>query len=116
MSENLPRRLRNKRRTGTGRATTERAHINSSIQRGKRSGLEINFQTISKVDGFQLPGSFFDTIKIPSKYKSSSEEESSDSTSSQEEEEEGKKKIFFKFFCCRNSSPQNRKSKKNTIK
>eukprot|EP01080_Neovahlkampfia_damariscottae_P010569 gene10569-3088_t len=87
MSE-LPRRLKNRRRTGTGRITTDRAHIDTSIQRGKRTGLEIDFRGLSKVDGFQLPGTFFDSVNIPSKYKISSDEESSDSTSQEEDEEE----------------------------
>jgi hypothetical protein len=80
MSDNpQKRRLQNTRRPGTGRTTTERRTLKPNVLKGKRTGLEIDFEKTETVFGFQLPGAFFDTLDIPSKYS----EESSDFPSSQ---------------------------------
>lgn len=76
----VSRREKIKRRSGTGRETTQRKRLDLDLNKGQRTGLTFNFENIEKMDGFCLPGSFFDQIKLPEKntftdYDNISEEE-----------------------------------------
>lgn len=61
------RREKIKRRSGTGRETTQRKRLDLDVNRGQRTGITFNLDIIDKVDGFHLPGSFFDQVQLPKK-------------------------------------------------
>jgi mannose-6-phosphate isomerase-like protein (cupin superfamily) len=80
-----------KRRSGTGRITTQRQRLDFGQSVGARTGIKLNSDNIQKFDGYDLPGSYFDQVHLVDE---NDEHKPYDSLTSSESETEPVQKYF----------------------